>query len=354
MDLEKIRNRIRSNFAGKIFLSVLSIVYYSAFLMNKFFKKNIKPRKKFSSKIVCVGNISSGGTGKTTVVYHIANSLSKKGFKLAVVTRGYRSGFKKNEISVPDYDNISDFLNNEKVSDEHKVLAIMLKEQKIPVIASKNRHLAFRVAENEYKADFIISDDGFQNFDFDYFFSFVVINPNQMDDYLLPLGNLRETYRGIKRADAVIINHCELFNEEKIKKTTSKISNYISERKIFKASYEIEGFENPSTSKTYSLKFFSDREVCIFSAIGDNEQFVEYIKKTGAKPVKIWKYPDHYSYTEKDLVSIKNLSEGLPVITTVKDAVKILTYSIKIFETNLYITKIKMICDDLSDVILSK
>ncbi|MGC9069833.1 MAG: tetraacyldisaccharide 4'-kinase [Elusimicrobiales bacterium] len=355
MELEKIRNRIKKNVVGRLLLSLLSIIYYTLFVSNKLIRKKIIGSKKIKTPIICVGNISVGGSGKTTVVSNIAAELSKKGFKIAVVMRGYKSQFRKNDVVESDYENLTSFINDPMVSDEQKVLSLIFKDQRIPVIASKNRFAACMRAVEKYNPDFIIFDDGFQNFSFEYFFSVVVINPNQIDDKLLPFGNLREPYSGVKRADAIIINHCELFEEKIIELTEKKLSLYAKKERIIRGFYEIEGFEDPIVSKTFSKKFFANTPVAVFSGIGDNKQFIEYIRKTHANPIKIWEYPDHYSYTERDLISIEELRERLPLITTVKDAVRILKYVSRIFKRDFYITIIKMKTEkDITKLILNK
>lgn len=353
MHISHIRDRLKSNSIGRFLLYFLSLVYIILFEINKLIK-TLSKKDKYNFVFVCVGNISSGGTGKTTIVIEIAKKLLRSGLKVCILTRGYKSKYKKNDIIEVNYSELDSFINNEMISDEHKLISLILRDEKIPVIASKNRRLGLRFIAEKYKPDVVISDDGFQNFSFKYDYSIVVINPNQIDDKILPLGNLRESYSGIKRADAVIINHCELFDSQRIDYIEKKLSKYIKRDKIFRGFYIIDGFEDIINNKTYDKNFFSGKKIAVFSAIGDNEEFINYLVKFGAKPVKIWKYPDHYRYSEYDIISIQNLRENLPVVTTMKDAVKILSIARKIFKSGFYVTRISMMIEEkLIDEILN-
>ncbi|MCX7641425.1 MAG: tetraacyldisaccharide 4'-kinase [Elusimicrobiales bacterium] len=346
MHIMHLRDIFKRNIVGKYILYFLSSIYYILFEINKLIKILFRKKKEGKFLFVCVGNISTGGTGKTTIVIELAKKLYEKGIKTSIIMRGYKSKYEKNDIVEVDYSDIESIINDQKISDEQKLMAIMLKKEKIPIIASKNRKLAIDTAITKYKSEIIISDDGYQNFNFEYDYSVVVINPNQINEKLLPFGNLREPYSGLKRANIVIINHCELFKEEEIKKIEKIISKYIYNNKIFRKFYTIDGFEDVIEGRSYSKNFFTGRKIAVMSGIGDNEQFINYLIKIGAKPVKIWKYPDHYQYTEYDLISIENLRENLPLVTTMKDAVRILQKVKRIFKSQFYITKISTQIDD--------
>lgn len=345
MDISAIRDRLKKRYLGRFFLYILSLVYLVLFQLNRLAKAFCK-KESFSFVVVCVGNISSGGTGKTTVVLELAKKILQRGLKVAILTRGYKSRYKRKDIIAPDYSQIESFLNDEKASDEHKLLTLLLKEEKIPVVASKNRRYGFRFIGERYNPDVVISDDGFQNFSFRYDYSIVVINPNQIDDRLLPLGNLREPYSGVKRADAVIINHTELFDEKKIEDIEKRLAQYIKKNRIFRSSYKIEGFEDVVNHIRYGSDLFLGRKIAVFSAIGDNEEFLSYLVRSGANPVKVWRYPDHYQYKESDLISIENLRDGLPIVTTMKDAVRILKMAKRIFKWGFYVARVSVDIDE--------
>ncbi|MCX7905083.1 MAG: tetraacyldisaccharide 4'-kinase [Elusimicrobiales bacterium] len=344
MNLLELRDNLKKNCIGRFLLYFLTAIYYIGFEINKFvriFFKNFVKRKK-NYYLICVGNISTGGTGKTTFVIELAKKINSTRLKTIIITRGYKSKFKKNDVFDFDYSMFENLIGEEKISDEQKLMALILRKEKIPIIASKNRKKAIKFALEKYKPNVIIFDDGYQNFNFNYDYSIVLINPNQIYEKLLPFGNLREPYSGIKRANLVFINHYDIFENENIKKIEDFLSKYISIKKILKGSYTIEGFEEIINIKTYPKDYFLNKEIAVFCGIGDNDQFINYLVKLGAKPIKIWKYPDHYQYTEKDLISIENIRQNLPLVTTMKDAVRVFKKIKNIFKSEFYVAKISI------------
>lgn len=341
MNLEKLRNRIKSFFLGEFFLLFFSFLYRFAFFVKKFFYSAgiIKP-KIFKKPIICVGNISTGGTGKTTFVISIAKELAKSDIKTAVTMRGYKSGYSKNEVS--DSEMIGNFGEDPKMGDEQKLISLSLKDFGIPVVASKNRKKAIEYAINKYNPKVLIMDDGFQNFSIKKDLNIIILNINMLYDKILPLGNLRESYLGLKRADFVILNHCELFDSDYIEKAYLYVKKYVDENKIIKANYVISGFLNNVTGEKISLEYFrrNFRDVALFSGIGDNSQFKKMIEKSGFKVLKVWQFPDHHKYSYEELKSIDNLREGLPLLTTYKDSVKFMSKSKEIFSADIYSTDV--------------
>lgn len=337
MNLEKLRNEIKSFYIGKFFLLLLSFLYRFAFFIKKsFYSAGIINPKSFKKPIICVGNISTGGTGKTTFVISLSKELAKSDIKTAVTMRGYKSGYAKNDVA--DSKIVGNFFEDQKMADEQKLISLSLKDLGIPVVASKNRKKAIEYAIDRYNPDVLIMDDGFQNFSIKKDLNIVILNINMLYDKILPVGNLRESYLGLKRANFVILNHCELFDSDYIEKAYSYVKKYVDENKIIKASYVISGFLNNVTGEKISLEYFrrNFKDVALFSGIGDNSQFKKMIEKSGFKVLKVWQFPDHYKYSYEELKSINNLRDGLPLLTTYKDSVKFMSKSKEIFSTDIY------------------
>lgn len=349
MNPEKIRDSIKSNPAGYIFLYLISYIYLSLITIKKFlFKIGFFKTKKFLKPVICVGNISTGGTGKTTFVFNIAKELSKDLITSAIVTRGYKSKYSRNEIV--DINKIENFLNLDQISDEQKLLKVLLANLNIPVIAFKNRAKAIEYAINTYNPEVIIMDDGLQNFSIYKDLKIVLINLNRFNDSLLPLGNLRERYDAVKDVDFLILNHCELFDENYIAQAERFFRQYLEEDKIIRAEYEITEMIDIITGRRIKLNDFKQnfKEVAIFSGIGDNLQFKKGIEKIGVKVVKCWQFADHHNYSYNDLKSINELRGEIPVITTYKDVIKFISITKEIFKKDIYVADLvlKLSCQD--------
>ncbi|MEF3280195.1 MAG: tetraacyldisaccharide 4'-kinase [Elusimicrobiota bacterium] len=346
MDIEKIRNEIRKKFWGALLLKFLSFIYYFLFITKKkghdigLLKVN-----KYSKPVICVGNISSGGTGKTTFVISISKKLSNIGIRHTIVLRGYKSESKYNDIIDLNDTNFDRLMLDPAISDESKLIALSLKGLGVPVISSKNRKKSIEFAIHNYNPQLIIMDDGFQNFSIKKDLSIVIINLNMIEDFLLPFGNLRESYNGIKRADFIILNHCELFEKDFIKKSVEKISKY-SNKKIIEAFYKPWGFLDLIKNEKIILSKFKWKEVAIFSGIGDNSQFKKLLEKYGFIISKSWQFSDHHKYSIQELESINKIRESLPLITTLKDAVKFYSRAKEIFREKIYALDVDIVIDD--------
>jgi tetraacyldisaccharide 4'-kinase len=298
MDTEIIRNKIKDNKAGRFLLFILSFIYRFVFNIKKtLYIKNIFKSHKFSKPVVCVGNISTGGTGKTTFVMSLSKKLKEAGIKHCIVLRGYKSRLRKDEIIEINEENFDAMMSDNRLSDEHKLIAISVKKTNVPVIASKNRVKSIEFAISNYNPDVVIMDDGFQNFSISKDLSIIIINLNQMDTRLLPLGNLREGYSGMKRADFVVLNHCELFDDIYINEKVNYIQKYINSENIIKSSYQPSSFIDIIENKKIPLNSFKTMDIAIFSGIGDNTQFKKLLEKMGFNILKSWQFSDQHQYT---------------------------------------------------------
>ena len=147
MDFIKLREKLLNNAAGRVFLAFAAFVYG---LGVKFvllsYKKGWLARKAVNSRVVCIGNITAGGTGKTTAVLLCAAKLSEAGIRTAVVSRGYKRSAKKDEVVVL-FD--KDLLNWRESGDEPYMMSQLLAEYKVPVVVGSDRYAAASQALTE-------------------------------------------------------------------------------------------------------------------------------------------------------------------------------------------------------------
>lgn len=244
----------------------------------------------FSVPIISVGNIVSGGSGKTPTAIALALLLQEKGRNVHIVTRGYGGSLKgpvKVDPSVHSY---------QEVGDEALLLA-----QKAPTWVAKSRPLGVQ-ASIDQGAELIILDDGHQTRSLYKDISFVVVDKAQGfgNGQVIPAGPLRESLsEGFKRTDAFI---------------------------------GIGGVEIQLGRQTFNAKSLSQPlnigRVVAFCGLGFPQKFYNTLKKEGIDVIATKSFPDHYVYQDKDLQKLLNLANehNAQLITTRKDWVKLSRY----------------------------
>ena len=235
-------------------------------------------------KTICVGNIYVGGTGKTSLCIKINKILNQKNIKSCFVKKYY-----KNQI------------------DEQEIL-----KKNGTLFLSKKRLDAVKLAEKE-NYEFAIFDDGLQDNSINYDASFVCFNNLNWigNGMTIPSGPLRENLENLKKYQHLFLNG-NLENLENLKQQILEINPEIN---IHIGKYEPINLE----------KFDNKDKYIIFSGIGNHQTFSSMIKKNGLIVVKEYEFPDHYSYTKKDIDQILNYArnQNCKIITTEKDYVRL-------------------------------
>lgn len=330
MNLKTEITKIHYNKNAKGFLVKLlefaSIFYgLGSGLKNKLYDKNIIKPKKVDAFVISIGNITTGGVGKTPIVAQIANYLTSNGEKVAIISRGYGGKLSNNNINViSDGKNI--FYNAKLAGDEPFWLA--QNAGKTIVITTKNRYKGAKYAVENFGASKIILDDGFQHRklhrDLD-----IVLMDSKMgfgNEKLLPAGPLREGMEAFSRIDKFVIvsKDTEHSRAEKLAKIMAKKMKI----ETFICYTEPDFVYNIKTGE----KLPEGTEAVALCAIGQPKQFYDFLNNY--KISQTIDFDDHHGYTEKELPA------GI-IITTEKDAVKM-----KDFQRNdIFALKLKTIID---------
>lgn len=330
MNLKTEITKIHYNKNAKGFLVKLlefaSIFYgLGSGLKNKLYDKNIIKPKKVDAFVISIGNISTGGVGKTPIVAQIANYLTSNGEKVAIISRGYGGKLSNNNINViSDGKNI--FYNAKLAGDEPFWLA--QNAGKTIVITTKNRYKGAKYAVENFGASKIILDDGFQHRklhrDLD-----IVLMDSKMgfgNEKLLPAGPLREGMEAFSRIDKFVIvsKDTEHSRAEKLAKIMAKKMKI----ETFICYTEPDFVYNIKTGE----KLPERTEAVALCAIGQPKQFYDFLNNY--KISQTIDFDDHHCYTETELPA------GI-IITTEKDAVKM-----KDFQRNdIFALKLKTIID---------
>ena len=282
----------RRSFVARLLLPFSKIYAYFSFEHQKRQRKTMYNSRL---KVVCVGNIVAGGSGKTPVAIEIAKILKDKGKKVVFLSRGYGGKLDNTVVDCRKHD-YSD------VGDEPLLLAAVA-----PVVIARNRGSGAMIAER-MGAEYLIMDDGFQNQTLHKDISLLVFDGGIGigNGYTLPAGPLRDDVdTALKRADFAIISGRDMSGIGKLLSGRIKILN---------------GSVYPSVGKQIE----NGRWVA-FAGIGRPEKFRETLIDLKIDLADFRSYPDHYPYTDADIKGILALAEkfSAKVITTAKDMVKI-------------------------------
>ncbi len=309
------------------FLLPFSLIY-GAFikLRNLLYDLNIFPVITPPIKVISVGNIAAGGTGKTPIVIFIVKLLNNK--KISVITRGYKRRRKELEV-----------VNHQKhyieVGDEAYLLKRNLNS--IPIIVEKDRVKACLSAKRMFSSDIVILDDGFQYRRLKKDLNIVVVDAlfPFSNGYFLPAGLLRDEPSSLKRADLLILTHTDqVCREEKelLKTKLLKIKDFPIIETIHKPLY----FINFITNEKRTLSWINKKDVFGLCSIGNPKSFERTLKTLGANIVELVKFSDHHRYTKKDLAHL----EDKLVVSTEKDSIRFpVPYPFWILKVEIEITK---------------
>ncbi|MFA5276201.1 MAG: tetraacyldisaccharide 4'-kinase [Candidatus Omnitrophota bacterium] len=288
----------------KATLFLLSIIY-GAFIRLLIYFSLIK-RKRLPLKVISVGNITLGGTGKTSLVEFIALKLQNSGHRSAILSRGYKSA--------PG-----------NIGDEPSMLAEKLSG--VEVIAGKDRISSANKAAIIPGLDTVILDDGFQQWRIIKDLDIVVINALEPfgNFQMLPRGILREPLSSLKRAAIFVISKTNLAADtQKIKQLLNKM-NPVAQ--VFESAHLAEGFYSINSKENIiGPESLRGKTAVLFSGIGDPDSFEKLLAAQGLKIGLFFKFPDHHNYTKHDLDGIIAAAEGKnidTIITTEKDAVRL-------------------------------
>ena len=280
------------------FKTLLLLPFSIIWILLSLIKKNFAKRYKSHLKVICIGNLSIGGTGKTPFSIQTYKILEILGYKPVFLTRGYR-GLTKGPILVNKSHNHKD------VGDE----ALLLSKVGTTIVSS-NRCIGAKYIENLKKNyDIIIMDDGLQNYQLEQDIKLLLIDKKLLfgNGYCIPAGPLRQTItQGLKKIDAII------FTGDGDTKDINL--NFINNIQNFDTKLEIK-----NTFKTKQNNFLA------FCALGNPIKFFNTLKKNNFKIVLTKSFPDHYEYKNKDINTLKEEADNrnLKLITTEKDYVKI-------------------------------
>lgn len=318
-------------------MNILSRIYANlSYLERRFFEifsfLTLRPK----ARVISIGNLSMGGTGKTPVLFELLSEFQEisPSKSVVVLTRGYRCPWEKSFFQLKGRGNHPFELTDE---------ALMLNSRfpGIPILVGKNRHHAAILGELRFKPDLFLLDDGFQYRriakDFNILLWDAMSKPEEAA--VLPEGRLREPIERLKQADVILLTRCESASPEQITSWTDWLKDKSESKPVIKTKNLCEGIFKVD-GKPSELR---NTDILAFSAIGRPESFYSQLEISGFK-IKVKKeFRDHHRFTDNELKDLVDEAkkQNLPLICTEKDAIKIKQNIAE--KMNLNILKIKTI-----------
>ncbi|MCE0498427.1 MAG: tetraacyldisaccharide 4'-kinase [Methylacidiphilales bacterium] len=286
--------------------------------------------------VVSVGNLTVGGTGKTPVVELFARELTRRGRKVAVLSRGYKSQparfphalmdrFRPMERRRPPRvvsDGRSLLLDSEMAGDEPFMLASNLKD--VLVLVDKDRVKSGLHAIRKFGCDTLLLDDGLQFLRLKERLDIVLVDRESpfANRYLLPRGLLREPPEQLRRADIIFITKCD---GRDLSELRSELRRYNRHAEFVECAHKPLHLEEVFTHEVKPLSFLKELRVGAISGIARPESFEEGLKKLGVELIYSRRFADHHRFSEGEVSRMFERSKARSaraVITTEKDSVR--------------------------------
>ena len=306
-------------------LSPLSWIYGIAVeLRNYFFDNGILKQIEYPIPLICVGNLTVGGTGKTPHIEYIIQLLSDK-YKVAVVSRGYKRKSKSIQVVHTNSD-------VKRVGDEP--LQIKKKYPEAIVIVDKDRRNAIEYLlslDDDEKPDVVLLDDGYQHRYLKPSLSVLLVDSNRpiYEDKLLPAGRLREPLKRKDRAGIVIVTKCSDGMQPINFRIITKGLNLFPYQSLYFTRFTYHRltpvFPDHNVD-TYSLSDIRNKHVLLVTGIASTKSLEDKLSKKINNLHTLF-FPDHHFFDKDDIKTIEKrfaeLSDDKIVVTTEKDAVRL-------------------------------
>ena len=281
---------------------------------NAAFDKQWLRQSQFDVPTIVVGNLITGGSGKTPMIAYLLHHFSDR-FSLAVLSRGYKR--KSSGFLIADTTSSIESLGDEP-------FLLFQKFPNVQFAVCKNRPEGIRgLLQKSPELDAIFLDDGFQHRQLKPSFQ-ILLTPFETPwfrDCVLPAGNLRESARGKKRADLVVVTKCpESLSKKELEDYTNQLALEPHQNLFFTS---IRYDKNVYGASQMQLKSFVQSPFVLVTGIATAKPLTSYLDQLGAK-YKHLEYGDHHLFSASDRQNI--LSSGLPILTTEKDYVRLKPY----------------------------
>jgi tetraacyldisaccharide 4'-kinase len=288
------------------------------------YERGLRDRTQPALPVVSVGNITLGGTGKTTTTRRLVRDLLARGVRPGIILRGHKRDAEHPWQLVSDGTDL--LVEQEAAGDEAAMLAATAPGA--PIAVGKRRE---RVTEllAEAGAQVAVLDDGFQYFRMERVVDLVLVDAtfDLSEARVFPAGHLREPLDHLRRATHVLVTHADLAETGRIERIHDAIARHAPAAPVMLARHAPDGFYRlGAPEEVRSPEDLRGMNVLAMCAVGNPESFEDLLLDLGAAVVGTQFFPDHHAYRREDWDQVRGAIAGLEVdaiVVTEKDAVKL-------------------------------
>lgn len=291
-------------------MSALSAVFGGvARLRRSWYERRPSSRARLGRPVISVGNMVVGGSGKTPVVAALAELLTARGHRPAILSRGYR---RRSTDLVVVSDGTGPRVPVDESGDEPQMLARDLAG--VPVVVAADRAHAGRVAIERFDSTVLILDDGFQHLQLERTVDLLVLSSADLRETVLPSGRLREPLSAARMADAVLV-YGSAAEAQQVAKAVGVARAYgVSTRYL------------PLRPLSGSGTLPASTRIAAVAGIARPERVFDALRQQGHAIVQERVFPDHHWFTAADVRDVERAAQASGagcVVTTAKDAVRL-------------------------------
>ncbi|HEY0047130.1 MAG TPA: tetraacyldisaccharide 4'-kinase [Flavobacterium sp.] len=299
-------------FLRKLLFPFALLYWIVTAVRNFLYDHKILKSYRFDVPVIAVGNLNVGGTGKTPQIEYLVRLLTPK-YKVAILSRGYKR--KSKGFILADEKATAEILG-----DEPHQYYLKFRNAYVAVDADRRNGIESLLALKQ-KPDVILLDDAYQHrkVKAGFYILLTAFDDIYSDDYILPMGNLRESAAGAKRANVIVVTKCPPQLEESEKAKIKQRLNIRDCQHIFFSVIEYDDRLYSATTSISTDSAFGKKKILV-AGIAKPEPFFEHLEEEGDL---VFEYPDHHAFSAEDIKKITKAAAGGLIITTEKDFVRL-------------------------------
>lgn len=271
--------------------------------------------------VIAIGNLSSGGTGKTPMAALVAGRLKDQGRQVALISRGHGGSGEAGSAPRVVSDGEQTFLSPAEAGDEPVLLAHLLPG--VPVIVGRDRRRSGRLAVERFAPEVIVCDDALQYWQLHRDLDIVLLDARRPFDngHVLPRGLLREPPSHLTRAGIVVLTRADRVSAEALNQAKEQVRRLAPAATVFTAEHAPIGWVRVTDGVLLPQDALKGQEALAFAGIADAAAFFSEAERQGVRLREKRPFDDHHAYTAEEVTALAAI--GLPTVTTEKDLVKV-------------------------------